>query len=120
MTIGLWTKQDDSELRALITAHLAKHEDEPIPWSVIGRSLQAPRSGQQCQAHWTEALDPKVMRGRWTPALDKQLLQLTVFFQKKWARISEQIPGKTQRQCRSRWFALQSKAEKLGQTPHVE
>ncbi|ORY85558.1 hypothetical protein BCR37DRAFT_241807 [Protomyces lactucae-debilis] len=112
MTIGVWTKQDDAELLALIHAHLAKDDEEPIPWAIIGRGLGAPRSGQQCQAHWSEALDPKVVRGRWTPTLDKQLLHLTAYFEKKWARISEQIPGKTQRQCRSRWFALQSKADK--------
>lgn len=34
---------------------------------------------------------------------------------KQWVKISERIPGRTQRQCRARWLMLKKKREKQGQ-----
>ncbi|KAF9972515.1 Myb-like DNA-binding domain protein [Actinomortierella ambigua] len=71
------------------------------------------RLGVQAQARWAEALDPRVRRDPWTPVEDALLRRAVQECAKCWIKISEWIPGRTQRQCRTRWVHLTVRAERV-------
>lgn len=110
---GPWTKQEDQELMQGVCRHFEESPDLPIPWTRLGRGLSRVRTGAQCQAHYTESLDPTVLRGRWTAPLDDALLHLAHIHRNSWTKVSAGLVGKTQRQCRSRWLALQKRHRNL-------
>ncbi|KAF9579823.1 hypothetical protein BGW38_003757 [Lunasporangiospora selenospora] len=64
------------------------------------------RKPAQAQAHWTEALNPGVLRGGWSIAEEWALKQEFENLGPCWIAISDRIQGRTQRQCRSRWIRL--------------
>ncbi|ORY85567.1 hypothetical protein BCR37DRAFT_391339 [Protomyces lactucae-debilis] len=126
MTIGSWTREESNELMVLVDGFKQVEPNNAIPWTRIGRQLRHPRTGAQCHAHYTEALDPKILKGRWNAELDAELLRLAVVHDNSWVKISAELPNKTQRQCRSRWVALLRKRERdqlkttaLGPPPDV-
>jgi hypothetical protein len=87
------------------------YTEDNLPWSKIAQYIPN-RTGIQCQARWTEALDPSVRKGRWKKEED-ELLKLGVErFGCCWIRVAGSISGRTQRQCRTRWNQIQSKQQK--------
>ncbi|KAI7819690.1 hypothetical protein BC939DRAFT_459500 [Gamsiella multidivaricata] len=82
------------------------------PWSLIADSDIPGRTGVQAQARWSEALDPRVKKGPWTAEEDQLLLQGVQQSRKCWIWIADGIPGRTQRQCRTRWVQISTKAER--------
>jgi hypothetical protein len=68
---------------------------QPIPWNKIAERIPN-RTGIQCQARWTEALDPYVRKGKWGLEEDALLRMGVNDFGRCWIRIAETIPGRTQ------------------------
>lgn len=86
--------------------------EDNLPWSKIAQYIPN-RTGIQCQARWTEALDPSVRKGRWRKEEDDMLKVGVERFGCCWIRVAGSIPGRTQRQCRTRWNQIQSKRQKV-------
>ncbi|KAF9351868.1 hypothetical protein BGX26_010183 [Mortierella sp. AD094] len=82
------------------------------PWSVIASHVVPGRTGVQAQARWSEALDPQVKKGPWTAEEDALLLKGVQQSEKCWIWIADGIPGRTQRQCRTRWVQISSRQER--------
>ncbi|GAA5815469.1 hypothetical protein MFLAVUS_008981 [Mucor flavus] len=111
---GRWSKEEDEVLtdsvRPYLKGKITLTEDN-LPWSKIAQHI-ANRTGIQCQARWTEALDPAVRKGRWKKEEDEMLKKGVEKFGCCWIRVAGSIPGRTQRQCRTRWNQIQSKNQK--------
>ncbi|KAG0250341.1 Myblike DNAbinding domain-containing protein [Mortierella polycephala] len=82
------------------------------PWNLITHSSIPGRTGVQAQARWSEALDPQVKKGKWSPDEDALLLKGVQQSQKCWIWIADGIPGRTQRQCRTRWVQISARYER--------
>jgi hypothetical protein len=82
------------------------------PWSHIASLTVPGRTGVQAQARWSEALDPRVKKGPWSPEEDALLLEGVERSDKCWIWIADMIEGRTQRQCRTRWVQLTIEAER--------
>jgi hypothetical protein len=111
---GRWSKEEDEALTAAVKPHLndASLTEDNLPWSRIAQYIPN-RTGIQCQARWTEALDPSVRKGRWRKEEDDMLKVGVERFGCCWIRVAGSIPGRTQRQCRTRWNQIESKRQKL-------
>ncbi|KAI7865948.1 Homeodomain-like protein [Spinellus fusiger] len=109
---GRWTDYEDSILRYSVKEFSNYVDNEgrgmPIPWNKVADRIPN-RTGIQCQARWTEALDPTVRKGKWTVDEDQLLRRGVVELGRSWIRIAETIQGRTQRQCRTRWMQLKYK-----------
>ncbi|KAJ3311014.1 Myblike DNAbinding domain-containing protein [Boothiomyces sp. JEL0838] len=125
---GKWSKQEDQQLLA---AYKALYEQELAAnngtapntqvttfWYKVAESIVG-RSGQQCMARYNETLDPSVKKGKWSAEEDELLQNGFQQYGKSWVKLSSLIPGRTQRQCRTRWIQL-SKDDKLIKTKVVE
>lgn len=90
-------------------------KDNNLPWNRIAENIPY-RTGIQCQARWTEALDPAVRKGRWHQDEDKLLATAITKYGCCWIRVASMIPTRTQRQCRTRWNQIHSQQLKSAST----
>ncbi|CAO3592679.1 unnamed protein product [Absidia cylindrospora] len=115
---GRWTEYEDNILKYSVLEYANVTDNQgriqPIPWNRIADRISN-RTGIQCQARWTEALDPYVRKGKWGADEDQLLRSGVKDHGRCWIRIAETIPGRTQRQCRTRWMQLQCKHSKQQQ-----
>ncbi|CAO3592104.1 unnamed protein product [Absidia cylindrospora] len=115
---GRWTEYEDNILKYSVLEYANVTDNQgriqPIPWNRIADRIPN-RTGIQCQARWTEALDPYVRKGKWGADEDQLLRSGVKDHGRCWIRIAETIPGRTQRQCRTRWMQLQCKHNKQQQ-----
>lgn len=111
---GRWSKEEDKALTWAVRPHLTDgtlSTEDNLPWNRIAQYVPN-RTGTQCQARWTEALDPSIRKGRWRKEEDDMLKIGVEKFGCCWIRVAGSIPGRTQRQCRTRWNQMQPKRYK--------
>jgi len=98
----LWTKEDDDALREAVAhfgvdfAKVAKHS-----------KLRDKFTREQCVFRWRNVLGQERTSG-WSERLDEQLWNAVRRFERPdgtvpWARVAEQVDGKTDQLCRDRW-----------------
>ncbi|CAG8483545.1 9098_t:CDS:2 [Acaulospora morrowiae] len=96
---GRWTAQEDSALTEAVQQYInavdSQNNPQPIPWNKISKRIPQ-RTGAQCQARWTEALDPRIKKGKWSPKEDEILKEGVSTYGRCWIRIAEMIDGRTQ------------------------
>jgi hypothetical protein len=101
---GNWTADEDSKLKDAVQMHGGKN------WGAIS-AMVPDRTKRQCNDRWKLILDPSIDRsnaskGKWTADEDSKLLDaVQMHGGKSWAAISALVPGRTKRQCNSRWRA---------------
>jgi hypothetical protein len=99
-----WTADEDKKLKDAVRVHGGKN------WERIA-ALVPGRTKLQCSSRWHHALvysiDPMTVRaGKWTADEDKQLKDVVrAHGGKNWGGIAALVPGRTKRQCVSRWHA---------------
>ncbi|XP_052303603.1 uncharacterized protein LOC7462515 isoform X4 [Populus trichocarpa] len=93
-----WTKEEDAQLRIAVETYGERD------WQSVACTLEG-RAGTQCSNRWKKTLHPAIRRvGRWTLDEDKRLkVAVKLFGPKKWDKIAQFVPGRTQVQCRERW-----------------
>jgi hypothetical protein len=102
---GRWTYDEDVVLSQLVRDWTATREGK-INWNTIASQLPRLRSGTQAQARYTETLDPSIKKGWWTPEEIVALQAAIERFGTCWRQVAQEVPGRTQRQCRMRYLAL--------------
>uniref|UniRef100_A0A7S2SQ52 Uncharacterized protein n=1 Tax=Mucochytrium quahogii TaxID=96639 RepID=A0A7S2SQ52_9STRA len=91
-----WTDKEDQQLLALVQKFGAKR------WSKLARHIPG-KTGNQCSQRWHKALDPNIIKGKWTKVEDEALVNAVKTVGRKWKQISNSIPGRTGKQCRDRY-----------------
>ncbi|RIB01376.1 Homeodomain-like protein, partial [Gigaspora rosea] len=96
---GRWTSAEDAALTETVSRYLnavdSQGNPQPIPWNKVSKQIPQ-RTGAQCQARWTEALDPRIKKGKWSPSEDTILKEGVKIYGRCWIRIAEMIQGRTQ------------------------
>ena len=93
-----WTKDEDNVLRRAIIYYGPKN------WQQISYCLNG-RNNSQCFHRWMKGINPKIKRDKWTYIEDLTLgIALTkIYGYRKWSKIANHLPGRTDIQCRERW-----------------
>ncbi|KAJ3127066.1 hypothetical protein HK098_006863 [Nowakowskiella sp. JEL0407] len=113
---GRWTDEEDRMLLKAYkdccgeNANVDESGNLIIPWNLIAKQIPG-RTQVQCIARYQEALDPSVKKGRWSKDEDELLKAGFDKYGCCWVKIAEIVPGRTQRQCRTRWLQLKPKLE---------
>eukprot|EP00053_Salpingoeca_punica_P011708 m.104321 g.104321 ORF g.104321 m.104321 type:complete len:712 (-) comp15753_c0_seq1:244-2379(-) len=93
-----WTSADDAVLRQLM------HDVEgQADWQFVAEHLPG-RTGQQCLHRWQKSLDPTRVTGVWTELESKQLQEAVDMLGEKWSKVQMYVPGRTDVQCRERFY----------------
>lgn len=95
-TTKRWTKFQDESLRASVKFYGEKN------WKAIAERVPG-RNHAQCLQRWRKVLKPGLVKGHWSYEEDQILDNLVRQGVNNWGQISDQIPGRTPKQCRERW-----------------
>ncbi|KAJ1557887.1 hypothetical protein HK096_004793 [Nowakowskiella sp. JEL0078] len=100
-----WTEDEDNILKTAVL-----HEGYGR-WTEIAKIIKT-RTPDACRKRWEKVLDPTIRKGPWTNSEDSILISLVESLGKgRWTRIAAQISGRTDKQCRQRWFEKLSTLE---------
>ncbi|XP_075415922.1 snRNA-activating protein complex subunit 4 isoform X2 [Tenrec ecaudatus] len=96
-----WTEEEDCMLTQLVQEmRVGSH----IPYRRIVYYMEG-RDSMQLIYRWTKSLDPSLRRGCWTPEEDAKLLQAVAKHgEHDWFKIREEVPGRSDAQCRDRYL----------------
>lgn len=93
---GPWSAEENNLLAQL-------HEKFGNSWGEISKRI-AGRTCTQCRSHWQSCLDPSIKKGPWAIEEDRNLARLQEEFGNSWTDISKRIAGRSESQCRARWY----------------
>ncbi|XP_008840173.1 snRNA-activating protein complex subunit 4 isoform X2 [Nannospalax galili] len=96
-----WTEDEDRVLTQLVQEmRVGSH----IPYRKIVYFMEG-RDSMQLIYRWTKSLDPSLKKGFWTPEEDAKLLQAVAKYgAQDWFKIREEVPGRSDAQCRDRYI----------------
>ncbi len=92
---GKWTKEEDEQLKNLVSQHGEK-------WAEIAKEISG-RTDMQCRYHYKRSLHSAIKKGEWTEEEDEQLKNLVDQYGEKWAKIAKAMPCRTDLQCRQHY-----------------
>ncbi|EQB77114.1 snRNA-activating protein complex subunit 4-like protein [Camelus ferus] len=109
-----WTEEEDHMLTQLVQEmRVGSH----IPYRRIVYYMEG-RDSMQLIYRWTKSLDPSLKKGFWTPEEDAKLLRAVAKYgEQDWFKIREEVPGRSDAQCRDR---CQASASTLPAAAHHE
>ncbi|XP_069465675.1 snRNA-activating protein complex subunit 4 [Ambystoma mexicanum] len=95
-----WTKEEDQMLTHLVDQmRVGNH----IPYQKIAYYMEG-RDTFQLIYRWTKSVDPRLKKGPWTKEEDEKLLKaVSVYGERDWYKIREEVPGRSDSQCRDRY-----------------
>lgn len=90
----------------MIREHVQKFG--PHRWPLLAKEMKS-RNAKQCRERWSNHLDPKVSKAKWTDEEDNIIFEKFKEFGPKWALISHFLNGRTDNSVKNRWHASISK-----------
>eukprot|EP00004_Rigifila_ramosa_P003948 TRINITY_DN1429_c0_g1_i1.p1 TRINITY_DN1429_c0_g1~~TRINITY_DN1429_c0_g1_i1.p1 ORF type:complete len:356 (-),score=60.56 TRINITY_DN1429_c0_g1_i1:242-1222(-) len=109
----MWTPDEDERLRQAVQKRAANDRRN---WKEIALAVPG-RTGDQCCQRWTRVLSPHISREKWQPEEDTALCKRVIEIGEcSWRDVAQGMPGRTDIQCRYRWFQL----KKAGMAPLEE
>uniref|UniRef100_A0ABI8A448 Small nuclear RNA activating complex polypeptide 4 n=1 Tax=Felis catus TaxID=9685 RepID=A0ABI8A448_FELCA len=96
-----WTPEEDHLLTQLVQEmRVGSH----IPYRRIVYYMEG-RDSMQLIYRWTKSLDPNLKKGLWAPEEDAKLLRAVAKYgEQDWFKIREEVPGRSDAQCRDRYL----------------
>jgi hypothetical protein len=90
-----WNLEEDAKLTEAVN-------ELGNDWVIVAAMVPG-RTKKQCRYGWAKDLDPAIKTGRWIAEEDAKLIEGLQKHGKKWVAVAAMVPGRTNRQCRSRW-----------------
>ncbi|XP_041428279.1 snRNA-activating protein complex subunit 4-like isoform X2 [Xenopus laevis] len=96
-----FSKEEDEMLTQLVQRmRVGNH----IPYKRISYFMEA-RDSMQILYRWSKSLDPAIKKGHWTKSEDELLLKgIAKHGAKNWYKIQNEVPGRSDVQCRERYI----------------
>jgi hypothetical protein len=105
-TCKRWTEAQNRALRDAVLKY------GPRNWKKIAAEIGGQFTADQCNQRWHRVSNPRIIKGDWTPEEDDLLFSLVQEFgESAWTKVAETIPGRTDIQCRHRFFQRKKEIE---------
>ncbi|XP_066569062.1 snRNA-activating protein complex subunit 4 isoform X2 [Amia ocellicauda] len=106
-----WTKEEDQMLKDLVEKMRIGNY---IPYTQISYFMEG-REATQLVYRWTQCLDPSLKKGHWSKEEDEMLLKAVAKYgTRDWWKIRDEVPGRSDSQCRDRYVDCLSEDVKKG------
>jgi hypothetical protein len=101
-----WSKEED---RKLVEAYLRYNG---MTWNLIASSVGT-KTASQCNQHWYRVLNPSISKAPWSKSEDQLLTDLVEKHgTSSWKKVSDAVKGRTDIQCRHRWYQMNKSTNK--------
>ena len=87
---------------------LASASNQPN-WQKISVNLGSrgfQKTARQCMQRWSDHLNPRIIKTRWTPAESRKLFELHKTHGSQWKTISSEFPGRSHNYLKNQFFSL--------------
>lgn len=107
-----WTTEESQTLVSIHEAlsEAVKREGIKLTWtrvaSLLNEQCKGEKTAAMCHQHYKRVANPRINHNAWTETEDYMLVTLSKHFKYKWAKIAHEIIGRTDLQCRRRWYTL--------------
>ena len=102
---GPWSVQENE----LLTEWVEKNG--PKLWTLCSEFIKG-RTGKQCREHWNNCLNPKLIKGEWTPEEDFLIMYFYLKCNGSWKTIINLFEGRTENSVKNRFFSQLRKIAK--------
>lgn len=100
-----WNDELDNRLRAAVQSLGTDN------WTGVANYVGEGMTKSQCSQRWNRCINPNILHSNWTREEEQKLINaVKQFGDKSWTRISKEISGRTDVQCRFRYHFLLHKA----------
>ena len=106
---GQWSLHEDKLLKEWI------EKNGPTKWEQCGRFIHG-RSGKQCREHWSNCLNPSLVKGDWTAEEDFLIMHFYEKCNGSWKKIIHLFNGRTENSIKNRFFSELRKIAAKGMT----
>ena len=106
---GQWSLHEDKLLKEWI------EKNGPVKWEQCGRFIHG-RSGKQCREHWSNCLNPALVKGDWTAEEDFLIMHFYEKCNGSWKKIIHLFNGRTENSIKNRFFSELRKIAAKGMT----
>ena len=94
---SLWKPEEDARLMQLARGC------DTLSWSAIAKHFPD-KTPAQIAGRWEKVLNPKLIKGSWTPEEDETILKFVqTHSDKEWSKLALILTGRTGKQCRERF-----------------
>ncbi|XP_060174242.1 transcription factor JAMYB-like [Lycium barbarum] len=111
MRKGPWSSDEDSKLIHYISL-LGQGR-----WNSLAHFAGLKRTGKSCRLRWLNYLRPNLRRGKLTPQEQLLILLLHFRFGNRWAKIAENLPGRSDNDVKNYW---RTKVQKHAKKQHCD
>ncbi|KIJ55828.1 hypothetical protein M422DRAFT_24335 [Sphaerobolus stellatus SS14] len=99
-----WTKELDAKLAAAVLPCIRISRANIC---IVASTVSPELSGNQCYIRYERSVNPNVRKGPFSEEEDRILWDaLKLYGDQDWLRIASAVPGRTNAQCRSRYYSL--------------
>ncbi len=94
---GPWSVHEDMQLEDLVSQYGNN-------WSLIAKFMPS-RSGKQIRDRFLNALDPKIIKDKFTIEEDKRIIELYTKYGTAWSKIAKSFKGRTGDMIKNRFYS---------------
>ncbi|KAL8166951.1 hypothetical protein V2J09_008450 [Rumex salicifolius] len=94
---GPWSAAEDKILIEYVREHGEGN------WNAVQRNTALQRCGKSCRLRWANHLRPNLKKGAFSSEEERLIIDLHSKLGNKWARISAQLPGRTDNEVKNYW-----------------
>ncbi|XP_052187282.1 transcription factor GAMYB-like isoform X2 [Diospyros lotus] len=105
---GPWTAAED----AILVDYVKRHGEGN--WNAVQKNTGLARCGKSCRLRWTNHLRPDLKKGAITKEEERRIVELHAKMGNKWARISAELPGRTDNEIKNYWNTRIKRLQRAG------